>query len=279
MRWWLTAILICTLLPGCWVVRIGAQNPIPGMTTIAVVPFFNLTQEPNDVVDGRRFALAYFAELQKTPGFEVIPVGVAETAILKYKLDVRNPQDALELARLLKADAVVIGGVTDFHPYYPPRIGLQVDWYSPWAWSEDGSGGMGGQGNPNFGPECLSPVIMRGQSPAAEEAPANSPNSWEGASSLPAPQPTGAPAGPEFDPTQPLMSYTRLFDGADAALVNRLRDYLELRGDRRSGSWEGHLQRSEDFIRFTSHLMIVEMLSMHGGATKSQIVLKWRKYK
>ncbi len=41
------------------------------------------------------------------------------------------------------------------------------------------------------------------------------------------------------DPSQALMSYTRLFDGADPQLVVVLRDYVELRGDLRSGGWEG----------------------------------------
>ena len=83
---------------------------------------------------------------------------------------------------------------------------------------------------------------------------------------------------PEFDPTRPLMSYTRMFDGADQELVNKLKDYLDLRGDRRSGGWEGCLQRSEDYIRFTSHLMIVEMLSLHGGAVTTETVFHWKKF-
>jgi hypothetical protein len=83
---------------------------------------------------------------------------------------------------------------------------------------------------------------------------------------------------PEFDPTKPFMSYTRLFDGADADLQATLRDYLEVRGDPRSGGWQGYLNRSEDFIRFTSHLMIVEMLTLHGGEGKRRIIFKHRKY-
>ena len=50
-------------------------------------------------------------------------------------LDLLNNRDqALELARILKVDAVV---VTDYEPYYPPRIGLQVEWLSPQGWSFD----------------------------------------------------------------------------------------------------------------------------------------------
>jgi len=364
MRLRLFALLICLCLPGCWVMKVGARNPIPGMTTIAVAPFFNLTQEPNEVVDGRRFALAYYAELQKTPGFEVIPVGVVEAAMLHNNLDLRTPQGALELARILKADAVVVGAVTDYSPYYPPRIGMQVDWYSPWEWALPISGAEGaaaGAGEGGWLPGMSVDGINRicGQSPDEEEdgdgsppvrnaaspptaappekessrsgvrsafgflepgpkgrlaalemVPEKSPvpNSTQPASgknaqpasptqtaqaeatptsttkasneALPTPLAPAAPAVTyQFDPTLPLMSYTRLFDGADADLVNRLRDYLELRGDRRSGGWEAHLHRSEDFIRFASHLMIVEMLSLHGGAVKTQIVFKWRKYK
>ena len=78
---------------------------------------------------------------------------------------------------------------------------------------------------------------------------------------------------------QPFMSYTRLFDGSDSALVAHLRDYLEVSGDRRSGGWEAYLHRSEDFIRFTSHLMILEMLTLHGGQAKHQIIFKVRKYR
>jgi hypothetical protein len=122
---------------------------------------------------------------------------------------------------------------------------------------------------------------------------ADEPDSIYQASPLPPPAPTTptAPADgkppaerlppplpPEFDPTRPVMSYTRMFDGADQELVNKLKDYLDLRGDRRSGGWEGALQRSEDYIRFTSHLMIVEMLSLHGGAVTSETVFHWKKF-
>jgi hypothetical protein len=93
------------------------------------------------------------------------------------------------------------------------------------------------------------------------------------------PKPTVIPPAAmlQLDPTKPFMSYTRLFDGTDADLLATLRDYLELSGDQRSGGWEGYLHRSEDFMRFTAHLMIVEMLTLHGGEAKRRIVFKLRK--
>ena len=82
-----------------------------------------------------------------------------------------------------------------------------------------------------------------------------------------------------FNPRDPLMAYTRLFDGADSKLTARLRDYRELSGDLRSGGWEAYLHRSEDFIRFTSHVMVVEMLQLHGGEAQRRVVFKRRLHK
>ena len=34
------------------------------------------------------------------------------------------------LADVLEVDAVVVGAVTDYSPYYPPRCGMRVEWYA-----------------------------------------------------------------------------------------------------------------------------------------------------
>jgi len=104
------------------------HNPFPQLSKVAVAPFFNLSAEPT--VDGRQFALAYFNALQSIPGFEVLPVGVVERKMVQHKLSLGSPDDARKLAQLLGVDAVVVGAVTDFTAYYPPRCGLQVEWYA-----------------------------------------------------------------------------------------------------------------------------------------------------
>jgi hypothetical protein len=104
------------------------HNPFPQLGKVAIAPFFNLTSEPT--LDGRKVAIAYFNELQSVPGFEVVPVGVVETAMHEHKIDLHGPAEARRLAQILKVDAVVIGAVTDYFPYYPPRMALQVEWYS-----------------------------------------------------------------------------------------------------------------------------------------------------
>jgi hypothetical protein len=104
------------------------HNPFPQLSRVAVAPFFNLSDEPT--VDGRKFALAYFGELQAVAGFEVVPLGVVEEAILEHRVDLSSADEARRLARILGVDAVVIGSVTDYEPYYPPRCGMRVEWYS-----------------------------------------------------------------------------------------------------------------------------------------------------
>ena len=95
---------------------------------VAVAPFFNLTADAT--LDGRQVAIAYFNELQLVQGFEVVPVGVVEATIREHHIALASPADARRVAQILQVDAIVIGAVTDFSAYYPPRCGLQVEWYS-----------------------------------------------------------------------------------------------------------------------------------------------------
>jgi hypothetical protein len=124
---------VLILVAGCGVLpEIAHQptyhNPFPQLTKVAVAPFFNLSAEAT--VDGRQFASAYMSELQAIPGFEVVPFPVVEEKIKELGLSLANPVEVRKLAQALEADAVVIGAVTDFSPYYPPRCALQVEWYS-----------------------------------------------------------------------------------------------------------------------------------------------------
>ena len=138
LRWRNLWLLLCLLLlGGCgYLPELVRQpmvfNPFPQLSKVAVVPFFNQSTEPT--VDGRQFALAYAAELQSVPGFEVVPLGVVEQKLQEYRVTFAGRDggvlDARKLAQLLEVDAVVVGAVTDFTPYYPPRVGMTVEWYA-----------------------------------------------------------------------------------------------------------------------------------------------------
>jgi len=126
-------LLGCLLSCGCSMLpEISHQptvhNPFPQLSKVAVAPFFVLAEEPT--LNGKDVALAYFNELQLVPGFEVVPVGVVESAMRTHNIPLSGPAEARRLAQVLGVDAVVVGAVTDFYPWYPPRCALQVEWYA-----------------------------------------------------------------------------------------------------------------------------------------------------
>jgi hypothetical protein len=104
------------------------HNPFPQLHRVAVLPFYNQSAEPT--VDGDEIALAYYNELQEIPGFEVMPVGVARQLMIASGIEPLTGSDFQKLARAMNVDAVLVGSVTEYSPYYPPRIGLAVDWYA-----------------------------------------------------------------------------------------------------------------------------------------------------
>jgi hypothetical protein len=112
------------------------HNPLPQLSRVAVAPFFNHSAEPLPDLE-ERFGMAYFAELQNVPGFIVVPPTRVTRAMQEFGITLASPQDVRKLAQILDVDAVVIGAITDYTPYYPPRVGLQVEWYAA---------------NPNFHP-------------------------------------------------------------------------------------------------------------------------------
>ena len=134
MREKLLIILSCLLLSGCHLILPDVshqpviRNPFPQLSRIAVAPFFNHSDEPT--LNSRDAAMAYFAELQATSGFEVLPLNVVEEAMIAHRIDLSGPGEARRLAQILNVDALVVGAVTDYSPYYPPRLGLHVEWYT-----------------------------------------------------------------------------------------------------------------------------------------------------
>jgi hypothetical protein len=160
------------------------RNPFPQLSRIAVAPFFNQSDEPT--VDGRKFALAYFAELQATAGYEVVPLGVVEEAIIEHRVDLSSAGEARRLASILGVDALVVGSVTDYTPYYPPRCGLRVEWYAANPGFHEIPPGYGlpwGTPEEEFIPEslvfeaemALAKAQLATQTPACEPAPIAAP--------------------------------------------------------------------------------------------------------
>ena len=111
--------------------RESLHNPFPQLKRVAILPFFNQSSEPT--VDTVAVAEAYYTALQSIPGFEVLPVGVTKLQWLQYVDQFGEPrsgQDFQQLAEMMGVEAIVVGSVTDFDAYYPPRMALTVHWYA-----------------------------------------------------------------------------------------------------------------------------------------------------
>lgn len=307
-----SAAVLWSVVAGCSLVphRIEiptVHNPFPQIHRVAVIPFFNLSAEPT--LDGRKVAVAYYNELQEIPGFEVIPVGVAERAMVEARLTLNRPEDARRLAQMLGADAVVVGAVTEYSPYYPPRIGLQIEWYAanpgfhpvppgyglPWGTDEEKNiperlilesrlayarEQMRTQ-TPTDGVNVASSgAAHSAATPISEGNPQSkddgTPHPWPDARGLIPPPPQPNP--PEMMPSNdPILVHTRVFKGDDGDFTAALQSYANQRDDARFGGWQTYLERSDDFIRFCCRMHIWEMLTARGGAGKSQVV--WRQEK
>ena len=61
------------------------HNPFPQLSQVAVLPFYNQSDEPT--LNQDRVASAYYNELQKIPGFEVMPLGVVKNYLQATGVD------------------------------------------------------------------------------------------------------------------------------------------------------------------------------------------------
>lgn len=117
------------LLTGCNVLGISAgryakypDNPYTRYRKIAVLP---VTQAAGSTVDLADFETRFATELAKFPGVMVVRPSemAAEVRMLGRQM---TADDAVRLAEMFDADAVIALTVTDFDPYAPPKMAVQV---------------------------------------------------------------------------------------------------------------------------------------------------------
>lgn len=123
-------ILSLLALAGCGIFPPGPgrydkfpPNTWPEMETVAVFPIdvgAGVAQPPNV----REFEQIFCTEMAQFPGFRVVRPSDVAVAAAGRKIGTVN--DALSLARDLKADAVLAIRVTDYDGYSVPRIALDV---------------------------------------------------------------------------------------------------------------------------------------------------------
>ncbi len=122
--------LFAVSLSGCALSRPAKtqHHPQHPPLAIAVAPVLNLSNSVD--WDPLRVTDMVASELLTFPNIAVIPVNRTLGALeLMQRPGVESPEDALDLARELRADATLVVAVTEFSPYDPPILGITAQLY------------------------------------------------------------------------------------------------------------------------------------------------------
>ena len=224
--WWAIGVLVAGCHGARRVERVSIANGAIGPLTVAVAPAINLSGSTD--FDRNRFADLMASELSYAEGVSVIPVSRALGVLAAQGTDgVTSPTHALELVKLLGADAILVFAVTEYDPYDPPSIGISAQLYGTRPGPGDGS---------------LDPVALSRQ---ANLAASRTPESAQ----------------------RLLAQTQRVFDAAHGAVVADLRAFAKLRdGEDSPFGWRKYVVSQQHYIRYCCHATIRTLLNeVHGS--------------
>jgi hypothetical protein len=96
---------------------------------VAIVPFLN--RSGNSHADGEEVAQLYANQLQRIPGFNVMPIETVKQAMIDTKRTrFESVDDIRTLGEYLNVDVIVLGSINQYSSYQPPSIALEIEWYA-----------------------------------------------------------------------------------------------------------------------------------------------------
>lgn len=191
------------------------HSPYPQRVVLAVAPLAN--ESGTSAANELRLADRLTEQLAEVDGIGVVPLNRTLDAMQALGLpEVRSPAEAHALARALGADGVLVGSITAWDPYDPPRLGLNLALF--------GSGSaLAAPGSPEIDPRALQS--------ASSDYTLN-----------------GAPS-----PDRPLAYFSDHFDASNHAVLMCVRAYATGRADPDSAlTWQRYIKSMELYERFVS---------------------------
>ncbi|KPK72093.1 MAG: hypothetical protein AMJ79_16015 [Phycisphaerae bacterium SM23_30] len=179
------------------------QNPHPQPRSLAVAPFLN--QSGSEYLDVMAVTDEFYTELQLVEGFTVVPVNRVLAAMNQLGLPgIFNPEDAMNVAMHLDIDGIIVGSITQYDPYPPPKVGMAVQLYVPREKNVNDA-----LNNP------VNPGMLVRQA-----------------------KPFELPISPEY---QPRVGLARIIDADRKDVVERIKKYAQTRtGQQRPASWRSY---------------------------------------
>lgn len=244
-----TSVII--LVAGCSWSR-GPDTPPPSFPrgmSFAVAPILNFSG--NFELDPIKAADLLASELTDFDGIVVLPVSrVVAALIAEGREQVESPRHALEIARRVGADAIIVAGVTEYDPYTPTvalaiqmyvdtpaarRFGLE-DSSSPSRHGDQAPGGRYGEG-PNFIDDDAGVWVNRGQRLAASE-----------------------------DSLRPLGQIQKVYNATHDDVVSDVERYARNRDASDSPyGWQEYLKVQTKYLRFCWHDALERMATRQAG--------------
>lgn len=211
------------LLAGCNRARDDDFAALP-TRVVVVAPVLNLSGTSE--IDMMQLTDTLASELMACPNTSVIPVNLTLAALARQgKRRVEEPDEALELARELGADATVVAAVTEYDPYDPPTLGLVMQWY-----------GLGHRP----GASTFDPISASRSATWTPELAASS--------------------GPV---TTPEIQVQRVFSAADQAVLDEVRKFARDRSGHQSPyGWRKWIKAQELYVRYCMWSLIRTMLPL-----------------
>ncbi len=189
-------------------------SPYPQPVVLAVAPLNN--ESGTTAVDELRLADRLVEQLAEVYGISVVPLNRTLDAMQALRLPrVQSAADAHALARALGANAIVVGSVTAWDPYDPPRLGLNLALFGAGA-------ALAAPGSAEIDPRAL-------QSSSSDY------------------RLTGAAT------SAPLATVSHHFDASNHAVLCDVKAYAQGRADPESAlRWERYTKSMELYERFVS---------------------------
>ena len=224
----LLALVFCS---GCMLGGRASSDPLPPTRVLAIAPVINLSGSSD--FDALKLTDLVASEFLTFRGVAVVPVNLTLAELERQgRYSIETPEDAVELARALGADATIVVAVTEYNPYSPPVVGLTMQWYD--AWPAEASSG--------FDPRLASRTASGGERHAFEP-PSNGPR-WQ---------------------------VQRVFNAANVDVLKDIRSFASQRtGDESPYGWRKYTKSQELYVRYCNWAMIRTMLRLYTIDTMAQ---------